>query len=195
MLYKNREKFVGIGDAVGKKFSLLPVSANQWTALTFVAALAASYFIASSSFLYAAILFAIAASLDIVDGSVARFRQSSTPKGAFYDTIIDRYVEFIVILALFLAGLPGFIVSIQIWILLLLFGGMMTTYARAAAKRDIGVEVKGGIVERGERLIILFIGIVAAVFSTVYLSYAIVLLSVLSNISALQRIVSAVMTR
>ena len=195
MLYKNREKFVGIGNAVGKKFALLPVSANQWTALTFVAALAASYFIASSSFLYAAILFAIAASLDIVDGSVARFRQSSTPKGAFYDTIIDRYVEFIVILALFLAGLPGFIVSIQIWILLLLFGGMMTTYARAAAKRDIGVEVKGGIVERGERLIILFIGIVAAIFSTVYLSYAIVLLSVLSNISALQRIVSAVMTR
>ncbi len=195
MLYKNREKFAGLGNAVGKKFSMLPLSADQWSALTFVAAMAASYLIASSSFLYAAMLFAIAAFFDLVDGSVARFRNASTAKGAFYDTIIDRYVEFVVILALFVASLPDFLVSIRIWLLLLLFGGMMTTYARASAKRDMNVEVKGGIVERGERLIILFIGIIAAIFSTAYLSYAIVLLAVLSNISALQRIVSAVRTR
>src|SRR3989344_2310537 len=160
MLYKNRQKFAGFGLAIGKKFSAIPMSANQWTALTFVSALAASYFIASSSFLYASILFAIAAFFDLVDGSVARFKQSATPKGAFYDTIIDRYVEFVVIMALFIAGLPDFIIDIRLWIILLLFGGMMTTYARASAKRDMGVEVKGGVVERGERLIVLFAGIV-----------------------------------
>ena len=52
--------------------------------------------------------------------------------------------------------------------------------------------VKGGILERAERLMILFIGILLAALDLMYLTYVIALLAVLANISALQRIWIAV---
>ena len=66
----------------------------------------------------------------------------------------------------------------------------MTTYAKAAAKEKelIKKEMKGGTLERAERLIVLFIGITAANFNTLFLSAAIVTLAIGSNITALQRI-------
>ena len=42
--------------------------------------------------------------------------------------------------------------------------------------------------ERAERLIILFIGIIAGAFNPFYLTCVVALLAVLTNISALQRI-------
>lgn len=190
MLYKNREKFAKVGEVAGRRMSF--ISPNRWTLVSLAAALAASYFIASRQLHYAAIFFIVMALADFFDGAVARHRKSATQKGAFYDTITDRYVEFVLVISLMLAGIPDFIIDAEIWLLLLLFGSVMTTYARAAAKRELGIEVKGGIVERGERLIILFMGIVSsALFGLVYLSYFVAALAVLSNISALQRIASA----
>lgn len=190
MLYKNRKKFDKIGAAAGRRMSFM--SPNKWTLISLVLAVVSSYFIATRQFSFAAIFFAFAALADLVDGAVARHMKSATQKGAFYDTISDRYVEFMVIVSLLLAGLPGLAVGSEIWIISLLFGSMMTTYARASAKRELGIEVKGGLVERGERLIILFVGLVsAALFGMIYLSYFVATLAVLSNVSALQRIASA----
>ena len=45
----------------------------------------------------------------------------------------------------------------------------------------------GELKERAERLIILFIGIIAAAFNPLYLTYVIAALAILTNISALQR--------
>ncbi len=71
----------------------------------------------------------------------------------------------------------------------------MTTYAKAAAKeKEIiaeGKELKGGLLERAERLLILFAGILLAIANPLFLTYTIALLAVLSNISALQRILLA----
>ena len=69
----------------------------------------------------------------------------------------------------------------------------MTTYVKAAAKEKelVEKELKGGLLERAERLIILFIGILLAYFDKFYLTYIIVVLAVLTNISALQRIIIA----
>ena len=59
----------------------------------------------------------------------------------------------------------------------------------AAKEKNLTVnEIKGGLLERAERLIILFVGILLAYLNTSYLTYIIVLLAVLTNITALQRI-------
>jgi phosphatidylglycerophosphate synthase len=194
MFYASRERFQKLSVKIGILFSRIPLSPNQWTIVSLIPAVLAAYFLAKDQFLEAAALFIIASFLDLVDGSVARARGMSTKFGAYLDTIVDRYVEALIVLALLFVSLPnaGFFFPMQFWILLYLFGAMMTTYAKAAAKeKEIageGSELKGGILERAERLIILFVGIVAAYFSPIYLSYAIVLLAVLSNFSALQRI-------
>ncbi len=192
MLYKNRKKFDVFGKSVGRVMSRAPVTPNQWTLISFFLAVLAAYMVVSGRFATAAAVFALAALSDMVDGSVARYRNSAAPKGAFYDTVIDRYVEFIILVSLMAAGLPPFLVGASLWIAALLFGSIMTTFVRAAAMRELGIEVKGGLVERGERMILLFLGILSASFDVMYLVYFIVLLAVLTNVSALQRIAASV---
>ncbi len=166
------------------------ISPNQWTLLTLFPALISLYFIINQSFLLAALFMIIATFIDVIDGAVARVTGRVTKLGAYLDTVMDRYVEGIIIIGLFFLTLPIVLLPSQFWIGLLIFGSLMTTYVKAAAKEKelIEKELKGGILERAERMLILFIGIVLAYFDTTYLVYVIIIIAVLSNISALQRI-------
>ncbi|MDO8634202.1 MAG: CDP-alcohol phosphatidyltransferase family protein [archaeon] len=191
MLNEHREKFKSISIKVGVLFSKIPLSPNQWTLFSIVPAIIASWLIAQNQFLYAAIFFAAASFLDFVDGSVARVTGRVTKFGAYLDTVLDRYVEFLAIVGLFYAGLPTVFLPAKEWLLLYLFGSMMTTYAKAAAKEKeiTQTEIKGGFFERAERLIILFIGLLLAFAQgTVFLAMAVILLAAITNLSALQRI-------
>lgn len=190
MLYKNRERFNNISVKVGMLFSKLKLSPNQWTLLTIIPAMLCFYFLIRQNFLLASLFFIFAAFLDFVDGSVARVTGRVTKFGGYLDTIMDRYVEMLIILGLLFCDLPIVYFPSYIWLFLLLFGSLMTTYVKAAAKeKDLAEkEIRGGIIERSERLILLFIGIFLATINTIYLMSIIIILSILTNITALQRI-------
>lgn len=189
-LYKNRSRFESFSVKVGTLFSNFGISPNQWTLLSLIPIFIAVYFIINKSFLIAAILFILGGFMDMIDGAVARATGKSTKIGAYLDTIVDRYVEGLIVFGLLFASLPGFYIPIHSWLFIYLFGALMTTYSKSAAKEKelISQELKGGILERAERLLLLFIGLLLAVFDPVYLTYVIVILAVLSNISGLQRI-------
>lgn len=195
MLYKNRQKFNSISVKIGILFSKIPLTPNQWTMLSIVPVLIAAYFIANEKFLEGAIAFIIAAFLDLVDGSVARVTGRTSKFGAYLDTIMDRYVEGIIIFSLLFVPLPAlqfeeFFLPADAIIFIFFFGAFMTSYAKAAAKEKelVEEELKGGLLERAERLIVLFIGILLAAIKLQYLTFVLVLLAVFSNVSALQRI-------
>lgn len=192
IFYKNKEKFERISIKVGIVFSRLGLSPNQWTVSSLIPAAIAFYLLVSSRFLLAGIFFFVSAFIDIIDGSVARVTGRVTKLGGYLDTMMDRYVEFLMIFALLFCPLPDFTIPIYCWILAFLFGSMMTSYARVAAGDKLGKDVKGGIVERAERVALLCIGILMAHFDRVYLTYVIVILAVLTNISALQRLAAAI---
>jgi archaetidylinositol phosphate synthase len=189
-LYKERERFQDLSIRIGIAFSKLRLSPNQWTLISILPVLAAAWLLYYSQFLVSALLLLLSAFLDLVDGSVARVTGRVSLLGAYLDTIVDRYIEFIIILGILLVGLPGFYLPASVWILVYLFGAMMTTYSKAAAKeKDIFKrEIRGGILERAERLIILFVGLLLAAVQPIYLTYVISILAVLTNITALQRI-------
>jgi archaetidylinositol phosphate synthase len=193
-LYKRRDRFAKFSVKVGIVFSKIPLSANQWTGLSLVPVFVALYYLINEQFLLAAGLFIISAFMDLIDGSVARVTGTASKKGAYLDTVVDRYVEGIIILGLLFANLPDFFFPIQAWIFLFFFGGMMTTYVKAAAKEKelTEKEIKGGFLERAERLLILFIGILLAAIDPFYLTYTIVVLAVLSNMTVLQRMSIAI---
>jgi len=189
-LYSSRHRFSKFSLRVGAAFSKLPLSPNHWTIITLIPALAAFWMLVKEQFLAAAILLIIAGFMDVIDGAVARWTDRASPLGAYLDTIFDRYVEGIIAFGLLFASLPSFWVPAYAWIFLYFFGGFMTTYAKAAAKEKgiVDEELAGGILERAERLIILFAGIILGAVSAVLLTYVIAALAILSNISALQRI-------
>lgn len=195
MLYKNREKFNSVSVKVGMVFSKIPLTPNQWTLLSIVPVLFAAWFISREEFLFGAIAFIIAAFMDLIDGSVARVTGRATKFGAYLDTIMDRYVEGIIVFSLLFVPLPGLVlgefnIGATTLIFIFFFGGFLTSYAKAAAKEKelVQEELKGGIFERAERLVVLFVGILLAIVSLEYLTLVLALLAVLSNVSALQRI-------
>lgn len=194
MLYKNRERFDKLSVKLGIAFAKFGLTPNQWTLLSILPALGAAWLLAQGQFWEAAAAFLVAAVLDFVDGSVARVTGRVSKFGGYLDTVVDRYVEVLVVLGLMFAALPAvFGVAAGAWLLVYLFGAMMTTYAKAAAKEKelVKEELRGGILERAERLAVLFVGLLAAGVAVVYLMYVIVALAVLANVSALQRIMAA----
>lgn len=190
MLSRKRRKFSKISIRTGRFFSKTGLTPNQFTMLTVLSALITFYFLVTENFLVAGFFILATGFLDAVDGSVARFTRRSTRFGAYLDTIVDRYVEFIIILSFLFIEFPDLIFPAAVWIFLYLFGSLMTTYSKAAAreKNIIRKELNTGIIERGERFLILSIGVFLAYFSEVFLLYVIIILAFLTNITALQRI-------
>jgi len=68
--------------------------------------------------------------LDLLDGSLARRTAQATRRGAFLDSVIDRYAEFFTFCGLgeFFSG------SWMLWVVAFgLLGSIMVSYARARA--------------------------------------------------------------
>ena len=97
------------------------------------------------------------------------------------------------IAGLFFAAIPSLIFDARLWLFIYMFGAMMTTYAKAAAKEKglVQQEIRHGIMERAERMLLLFIAIAVGAISPLYTAYLIAMLALLSNITALQRITKA----
>lgn len=89
---------------------------------------------------------------DMLDGQVARIGNMSTKYGAFYDSVLDRYSELIMFLGIcyYLVAHHYFLSSLFAFIALV--GSMMVSYIRARAE-GLGIECKGGLMQRPERIV------------------------------------------
>lgn len=196
MLDTKREKFLWLEKRVGRLFSGLPLSPNQYTILSLLFVSVSFYFLVNENFISALAFFMAAGFMDFVDGAVARHQNISTKIGAYLDTIIDRYVEGIILLGMLFLPLPAVIFPGYVWIFLILFGSTLTTYAKAAAKEKelTALELKGGFLSRGERIILILISLTFGAIdpSLSYMAYILISIAILSNLTALQRIYSAI---
>jgi len=190
MLAENRKKFNKISTKTGEIFSKIGLTPNQYTLISLVFVILSFNFLIKINFTLALIFFLIAAILDFIDGAVAKFLQKETKKGAYLDTICDRYVEGIILLGLLFLPLPDVFLPAKIWIFLAFFGSLMTTYSKAAAKEKelTQIEIKKGLLGRGERIILISLALVLGILNLSWVIYPIVVLAVLSNLTAFQRI-------
>jgi len=89
---------------------------------------------------------------DILDGRVARARGVGSDYGEFLDSIIDRFSEMFVFMGL------AFYFEPSRWEMLsmvaALGGSMMVSYTRAKGAA-VGVDFRGGVMQRAERLVLL----------------------------------------
>ncbi len=99
----------------------------------------------------------LAGLFDMLDGEVARVTRSVTDFGAFYDSVIDRYSDVIILQGLMVyyarKQMLGYVVLVGI----VFMGAVLTSYARARAESLIPT-CKVGFMERPERVVLLIIG-------------------------------------
>ncbi|MBE7324309.1 CDP-alcohol phosphatidyltransferase family protein [Nocardioides sp. Y6] len=128
---------------------------------------------------------------DLVDGAMARTSGRSSVFGAFWDSTLDRFGDAAIFvgLALYFAG-PG-----DHWInlclsLYCLVTGSVTSYARARAE-SLGMDAKGGIAERADRLVLILVatGLSELLDLPVLVPIALWVLAVASSVTVAYRIV------
>lgn len=189
MLAEKRQNFRKLEKIVGNLFYKF-LTPNQYSFLAIFISLIGFKFLIELKLEIALILLVTASFLDFVDGAVARKTETASKKGAYLDTILDRYVEGIVLLGFLFLPMPQILLPNYIWIFLALFGSLMTTYAKAAGKEKgiLETELKKGLIGRGERMILENLAIFLGIYNLQYTIYLIIILAILSNFTALQRI-------
>src|SRR6476620_1619427 len=149
---------------------------------------------------------------DMLDGQVARVGKMSSSFGALLDSVLDRYSELFMFLGIcyYLISHHYFISSLLAFIGLV--GSMMVSYTRARVE-GLGIECKGGLMQRPERVVLvgtsalacgiassyiggnykLFIkGISFHVFETMSIfTIPLAVLAILTNITAYRRLMDA----
>jgi len=94
----------------------------------------------------------LASACDMLDGAVARIGGKGTKFGAFLDSTLDRYSDFVVYagIAVFYASGPQANVTAVLLCMVAFFNSFMISYTRARAE-DLIESCKVGYWQRGER--------------------------------------------
>lgn len=165
---------------------LVKVPANYFTILGLVSAII-TFFGFIFQFLIIVIIFLfITEFFDQLDGVVARL-QGPTMLGGFLDSTLDRIGDFFLFFGVILSGYT----TIEIG-LIVLFGAFLTSYTRAKIEA-LGIDnLYGvGILERTDRVPILFIGAILQIWFPTAIWWTMVVLAIGTNITALHRIIFA----
>lgn len=134
--------------------------------------------------LLAPVLLLFSGFCDALDGILARLYQGTTVFGGFLDSLLDRYADTVVYAGIIVGGLCD-----SVWGLAALIGSVLVSYSRARAEAA-GIKMESvGIAERAERIIILSIASITAIFwqPKTAMNAGIILLAILSNLTVLQR--------
>jgi len=146
---------------IGAQIRRTGITANQLTITGLVMAAAAAVAIANGSLPAGILLLVLTAVPDVLDGAVAKASGTASPRGAFFDSVIDRVSD-----ALLLGGVAWYLDSTQpgriaILPMAVLAASMLVSYERAKAE-SLGFDARGGLMERAERLIFLGFGLLFA---------------------------------
>jgi phosphatidylglycerophosphate synthase len=191
MLSSKKAKFKKFFDLFVFPMKKTGISANQFTMISLTLVFLFAYFLIEGNYLVALGFLVFSIFLDALDGHLARLTRTASVYGAYLDTIADRYVEFIIYLSFLFIALPKIIFDPAVWIGLCIFGSLMTTYTKAAFTEKTRKDFSGGLLERAERMLIIIAGVILLNFSAYYLVYTLIILAILTNLSAILRISKA----
>jgi CDP-diacylglycerol--glycerol-3-phosphate 3-phosphatidyltransferase len=182
-----------IGDKIGHRldpylYAILKIflgqhgNPNILTFMGFFATLVASLLILKGFWFLAGLTIILSGLLDLFDGVVARKFGKVSLLGSFLDSVLDRYSDLLLLLALLIyylkKGEPGSVILTSF----VSMGTVLIPYVRAKAEA-LDVQCTIGLMERAERIILLSIG---ALFQ--WMVPILWILAILTHFTVLQRI-------
>ena len=188
---KERIQLLMVGEA--RLAHIVGLTPNQISVLGLLMAIISAYLYWNAQFEaawlpVAALFLLISGFCDALDGVLARLYGEATVFGGFFDSLLDRYADALILVSI----TAGWLAVTSFWLfcgLAALMGSLLVSYSRARAEAA-GVKMETvGLAERAERIIIL---VAASLLSLVWLDalrWSIALLAVLTNLTVLQRLV------
>jgi CDP-diacylglycerol--glycerol-3-phosphate 3-phosphatidyltransferase len=157
---------------------------DHLTVVGLLVGVAAAIAIGSGRLRLGLVLVILAAVPDLLDGALAKATDAASQRGAFFDSTIDRITD-----ALLMGGIAWYFASTESpHMTLLPFAvaavSSLISYQRAKAE-SLGIDAKGGLMERAERIIAICVGLL---FDVLLIPILWIML-VLTSITAIQRFV------
>jgi len=171
-------------DPIGVRLHHRGATANRLTVFGVSVSFAAAAVIATGRMFAGALCLTAAALPDLFDGPAAKAAGDPTTRGAFLDSTADRVTDSVLLLGVvwfYVADERGLVTMVPVSVMAV---SWLISYQRAKAE-SLGLDAKGGIMERAERLVVLGIGL--AIPGA--LTSALWVLLVLSTVTALQRFI------
>ena len=193
MLNRFRDFWTRLISPIARLFLRLGISPDAVTiAGTLGVAFGALFFFPRGQLLAGVLVITAFVFSDLLDGHMARLSGKSSAWGAFLDSTLDRLGDAAVFggLVLYFMG-PG---DSDLWAGLALYClvmGATTSYARARAE-SLGMEAKGGLAERADRLVaILVMTGLSDIFDLAwFVPFTLGVLALASTVTVVQRILA-----
>jgi CDP-diacylglycerol--glycerol-3-phosphate 3-phosphatidyltransferase len=155
---------------------------NAFTLMGFFATLLASVLILKGFWILGGLAIALSGLFDLFDGVVARKKGKVTLFGGFLDSVLDRYSDLLLLMALLIYYLQRGASDQVILASFVSIGVALVPYVRARAEAA-QIPCTIGLMERAERIILLTIGALFHLMEPVLW-----VLAVLTHFTVLQRI-------
>ena len=143
---------------VGMLLRRTGMSPDHLTLIGVVVSFAAAWAIGAGSLRLGMVLVILAAVPDMLDGALAKAQNSASQRGAFLDSVMDRVTDSVL-----MGGVTWYLISgdqpFQAIVPVAVMGvSALISYERAKAE-SLGLDAKGGLMERAERIIVLCFGL------------------------------------
>jgi CDP-diacylglycerol---glycerol-3-phosphate 3-phosphatidyltransferase len=189
-----QDRFVKLLEPVFEPFIRRRVDPNYVTTVGFLVTISAGIAFFMGHVRIGGALVLLGGFIDIIDGQVARGTGLASVFGSFYDSTLDRVSEIVVfvgIFSLYGGGHPDFEYPWMVYtVALAMAGSLMVSYTRARAEA-LGLDCNVGLMQRLERVVL--IGGAALLFGGAFegavLTGVLIIMAVLTNFTAFQRIV------
>ncbi len=173
----------GLGP-LGDRLRQMGVTADALTVFGLACSIATALLIASGHLLWAVVGVIVSGVADLLDGAIARGSGQASPRGAFFDSVTDRASD-----ALLFGGVAWYLADRSPYYPILAFAvaacSMMISYERARAE-SLGLDARGGLMERAERFV--FLGIALAFDILVPVLWVMLALTALTAIQRFVRV-------
>lgn len=125
------------------------ISPNAITLIGLATTTLSAFFLASGHLIIGGWSLFIAGSFDFLDGRVARITGQQSQSGAFFDSVMDRYMDSATLFALAYLFWDSWVV---VFVFLAILGTGATSYIRAKAE-SLKISCDGGAMQRPERIV------------------------------------------
>lgn len=182
---KGRKKVAPILEPIAAGLARIGVTPAVVTIVGLAVTVAGAVVIASSQLLWGGLIAATGVILDALDGPLARKLGTASDRGAFLDTMSDRFGEIAVWVgvSVYLRDEPRLLV---LCIIALAFS-LLVPYVRAKAE-IAGLDGRGGWMGRAERMILILLGLMAVGLGLEIMEPLLWVFVVLTGLTVAQRI-------
>jgi len=181
VISKIRKSIKWLQEPLAFPFVLLKINPNWVSVFGLVLALIGAYFVYQQNWLFALVFFILAPIMDLIDGTVAKKLNKSSNWGNYFETMIDKFVDFVI--------LASFVFIYPLASVLALGTSMISSYAKPRVGLIVITDNRDwpAIGEHADKLIILLIGLLLAVLGYNYLEYFLYFIAIISLIGSIQR--------